>query len=205
MARPDQPRPAPGSAVPRSRFHWRRLNAATHRDLGYLSVALTLVYGVSGLAVNHIHQWNPNYRQTRRFEQIRPLPREESTEWLATAAKAELKPAGTFKSAFQPDEDTLQLFYRETTYSVDLATGQVLVEATRPRPVLYALNQLHLNAPKRLWTWIADLYALALILLALTGMFILKGPKGITGRGAWLVAIGTAVPAAYWAWFAWLR
>ncbi len=88
---------------------------------------------------------------------------------------------------------------------MDLPTGKVLVEATRPRPVLYALNQLHLNGPKRLWTWIADLYALALIVLAGTGAFIIKGRKGITGRGAWLVGLGAAIPLAYWTWFAWLR
>lgn len=184
---------------------WRKWNAAVHRDLGYLSVALTLVYGLSGLAVNHIHHWNPSYEKSRRVEQIRPLPKEESTERLVRLAQEQLRPPGSFKNAFQPDDDTLQLFYKEATYAIDLPTGKVLVEAVRPRPVLFALNQLHLNAPKRLWTWIADLYALALILLALTGMFILKGPKGITRRGAWLVGAGTAIPVAYWAWFAWLR
>lgn len=194
------PAQAPGSRLP-----WRRWNAATHRDLGYLSVALTLVYAISGIAVNHIHQWNPNYAKTKQVLQIRPLPKDDPTERLVQAAQAELKPSGTFKSAFQPDDDTLQLFYKEATYAVDLPTGKVLVEATRPRPVLFALNQLHLNSPKRLWTWIADLYALALIVLAVTGAFIIKGRKGITGRGAWLVGLGTAIPVAYWTWFAWLR
>jgi hypothetical protein len=184
---------------------WRRWNAAVHRDLGYLSVALTLAYGISGLAVNHIHQWNPNYAKSKRVEQIRPLPKEETTEHLAEAAKAQLKPSGTFKGAFQPDDDTLQLFYKEATYSVDLPTGKVLVESVQPRPVLFALNQLHLNAPKRLWTWIADLYAAALIVLAGTGMFIIKGRKGITGRGAWLVGVGAVIPTAYWLWYAYLR
>lgn len=197
--------PRDRSVGPQPRIPWRKWNAATHRDLGYLSVALTLVYGISGLAVNHVHQWNPNYAKTKRVEQIRPLPSEESTERLAEAAKAQLQPTGTFKSAFQPDDDTLQLFYKEATYSVDLPTGKVLVEAVQPRPVLFALNQLHLNAPKRLWTWIADLYAIALIVLAGTGMFIIKGRKGITGRGAWLVGLGAAIPTAYWLWFAWLR
>jgi hypothetical protein len=36
-----------------------------HRDLGYVCVGLTLVYAVSGVAVNHVRDWNPNYRITR--------------------------------------------------------------------------------------------------------------------------------------------
>jgi hypothetical protein len=197
--------PAAAAAGSKPGLPWRRWNAATHRDIGYLSVALTLVYGISGIAVNHIHQWNPNYAKSKRVEQIRPLPKEESTDRLTQAAQEQLQPPGTFKSAFQPDDDTLQLFYKEATYSVDLPTGKVLVETTQPRPVLFALNQLHLNTPKRLWTWVADLYAAALIALACTGMFILKGREGITGRGAWLVGLGTAIPTVYWTWFVFLR
>ena len=184
---------------------WRRWNAALHRDLGFLTVALTLAYAISGLAVNHIAQWNPNYTKTKEARQIPPLDPKAPTEALVRQAQAALRPEGTFKNAFQPDDDTLQLFYDKATYAVDLPTGKVLVEATRPRPVLFALNQLHLNAPKRLWTAIADLYALALIGLALSGLFILKGPKGISGRGKWLVAAGTALPVLYWAWWSTLR
>ena len=94
--------------------------------------------------------------------------------------------------------ETLQLFFRQATYSIDLPSGAVVIEAARPRPVLFEFNQLHLNTPKRLWTVVADAYAVALIVLALTGMFVLKGRAGITGRGAWLTAIGVLLPGLYW-------
>jgi hypothetical protein len=183
---------------PRRGLPWRRWNAALHRDTGYLAVALTLVYAISGLAVNHIASWNPNYTRTQEIRQIQPLSSQAPFASLVASAKAALQPEGRFKSAFQPDDDTLQLFYDQTSYAIDLPTGKVLVDATRPRPVLHAMNQLHLNAPKRAWTLIADLYAVALILLSLTGLFIIKGPKGFLGRGWWLVGIGTAIPLFYW-------
>ena len=180
---------------------WRRWNAATHRDVGYVTVALTVAYAISGLAVNHIASWNPNYAKVKEVRQIQPLSRTDPTEALVRAAQAQLQPEGRFKSAFQPDDDTLNLYYERASYAVDLPTGTVLVEAVRPRPVLYAMNQLHLNAPKRLWTVIADLYAVALIVLAFTGLFILKGPQGFLGRGLWLTGAGAAVPVAYWIWW----
>jgi hypothetical protein len=188
----------------RGRLPWRRWNAAIHRDVGYLSVALTLAYALSGLAVNHIASWNPNYVKTREVRRIAPMDPAEPAGSLIQKAQAQLRPEGRFKNAFQPDDDTLQLFYDRATYAVDLPTGQVLVDATRPRPVLHALNQLHLNAPKRLWTAIADLYAVALIVLALSGLFILRGPKGALGRGLWFVGAGLAVPLCYWLWWRYL-
>ena len=85
-----------------------------------------------------------------------------------------------------------------------MPTGTVIVDAVRPRPVLFEMNQMHLNTTKGVWTIIADVYALALIFIALSGMFVLKGRHGITGRGAKLVAIGTLIPLSYWFYYLYL-
>ena len=44
----------------------------------------------------------------------------------------------------------------------------------------------------------AGYLAVGLILMAVTGMFVLKGRTGITGRGAWLVSAGVLLPVVYW-------
>lgn len=167
-----------------------------HRDVGYLAVALTIAYAISGIAVNHIADWNPNYRVTKTFTTVAPIDAVAPND-LVPVAMQHLQLTEQPRSSFQPDSNTLQLFYKGTTYHVDLPTGKVMVEATRPRPVLFEMNQLHLNHAKRAWTWIADVYALALLLLAITGLFVLKGKNGITGRGAWLTAAGF-LPIVYW-------
>ena len=58
---PDEPRPAerPRRAAP---FNWRAFIRGLHRDAGYLAVGLTVVYALSGLAVNHIAQWDSNFK-----------------------------------------------------------------------------------------------------------------------------------------------
>jgi hypothetical protein len=181
-----------------SRFSWRRLNRILHRDIGYAVVGLTLVYGVSGIAVNHAADWNPNYVREQWTESIPPVAAQVRDAMIAEAVAALRLPEGP-ETTFRPDPYTLQLFYPGMTYSIDLPSGRVLVERVRTRRVLFELNQMHLNTPKRTWTVIADLYAGLLILVALTGLFVLKGKTGITGRGAWLTALGVAVPALYWA------
>ncbi len=184
-------------AKQRAAIPWRRWSIALHRDIGYLAVALTIAYAISGLAVNHLADWNPNYRITKTFATIAPISAQTSPEIVALAVERLQLTAAPAKS-FRPDPQTLQLFYKAKVYHVDLPTGNVMIESNVPRRVLYEMNQLHLNQPKRVWTWVADAFALALIVLAVTGLFVLKGRLGITGRGAWLTALGTAVPLGFW-------
>jgi hypothetical protein len=155
------------------------------------------VFGISGLALNHVADWNPNYRQTRVASQIEPLVGADR-DALVTDARAKLSLAETPLNAFRPDPYTLQLFYEGRTYLIDAPTGNVITEETRPRPVLFQLNQMHINASKGVWTVISDLYALTLIGMALTGLFIVKGRYGLAGRGKWLVGVGALIPLAYW-------
>ena len=59
------------------------------------------------------------------------------------------------------------------------------------------MNFLHLNTPKELWTWISDLFAASLIILAITGLFMIKGKKGFNGRGKWLFVLGIFIPILF--------
>ena len=53
---------------------WRKWNNIIHRDLGYLCVGLTIIYSISGIAVNHVDEWNPNYNIIKTESVITPLP-----------------------------------------------------------------------------------------------------------------------------------
>lgn len=161
---------------------------------------LTVIYGVSGIAVNHVADWNPNYVKSKTFVEIEPITA-AGRDTIVALARQRLQLTEEPQNSFRPDPETLQLFYEGRTYLIDLPTGNVVIERTQARPVLYEMNQLHLNAPKSVWTYIADLYAVSLIVVAVTGLFVLKGRYGISGRGAWLTAIGTAIPIMYWLYY----
>ncbi|MFA6457669.1 MAG: PepSY-associated TM helix domain-containing protein [Bacteroidota bacterium] len=186
------------------RYFWRRWNVVLHRDIGYFSVALVIIYGISGLAVNHVADWNPNYVRTKEIVSIQPIASTEKDTIIAVVME-QLHLPEMPENYFRPDPETAQLFYPGTTYSVDLPTGNVLIEQTRRRMVLFEMNQLHVNAPKGLWTYIADLFALSLIFMGISGLFILKGKNGLKGRGKWFVSAGTALPLLYWIWYQYLQ
>ena len=54
-------------------MNWRRWNYILHRDIGFLCVGLTLVYAISGVAVNHVKDWNPSYNVERVQTNIGPV------------------------------------------------------------------------------------------------------------------------------------
>ncbi|MGD8320592.1 MAG: PepSY-associated TM helix domain-containing protein [Gemmatimonadota bacterium] len=178
---------------------WRRWNAAIHRDLGYLCAGLTLVYAVSGVAVNHTADWNPNYSVRSRVVTLEGLdPTASRSPGFARSVLDRLGVDGPARGTFRPDAETVQIFLADArTVTVDLTGGQASLEEVRDRPGLRMANFLHLNHARKLWTWMADLYAVALAVLAVTGLFVLRGRNGITGRGAWLTAAGVAIPALF--------
>lgn len=71
------------------------------------------------------------------------------------------------------------------------------MERWHERPFLRDANFLHLNQPRKAWTWIADGYALLLRFLAVSGLFILKGNTGLVGRGKWFLLAGLVLPLVY--------
>ena len=185
----------PGPTRRKRPFQWRRWNNVLHRDIGYSIFVLTFVYAISGVAVNHSHQWNPNYVVTHRMVQLGPVQAEALQD--RQVVEGLLAGAGLpsdHRTTFRTDPQTVRIFLEEGTVDVDLATGEARVELVRNRRLLYELNFLHLNTPKQLWTWVADLYAILLAFVALTGLFVRKGDKGLFGRGKWFVALGLAVP-----------
>jgi len=174
----------------------RRLVVATHRDLGYLFAGLTVIYAISGVAVNHIHHWNPSYVVETQVLQLGQLP-DAATDELAAEVLRRLDVDEQPVSVVRMDPDELRIFLGERTLSVTIPGGRVVDETVRQRPLLHQANYLHLNHGKGVWTWVADLYAVALLVMALTGIFIVKGKKGLAGRGRWLLLAGLAIPVVY--------
>ncbi len=174
---------------------WRKWNNIIHRDLGYLCFGLTILYVISGVAVNHIHDWNPTYKIERLSSRV-DLSRIDDTDnnALALTVLSQLDETAPLKNIFRVDDATLKIFVVDNNITVNISDGMVFQEKSYKRNILYQANFLHLNHAKKWWTWFADLYAIGLGILAVTGLFVLRGKKGITGRGLWLTGSGLLVP-----------
>lgn len=195
--------PARGRPAPRLRLRWRALLRAMHRDMGYLVVGLTFVYAVSGLALNHIEDWDPNFTPVDATHELPAALRDGLPADDAALAAAVLEAAGRsdrVEDVFRIDDRNVDVILAEATLHVDVKRGVIKEEGQRPRFLLRVANWLHANRGKKAWTYVADAYAVLLLVLATSGMFMLAGRKGLLGRGAVLVVLGVAVPIAYVAW-----
>ncbi len=197
---------------------FRRLLRHWHRDVGYVCAALTLTYAVSGLAVNHASDWDYNratvVTQQRLGSPVALLtPADPARRRLlasnpaaVTSAEEALlaKAIGQRLGIPAPPHNTLwrtrfELAVHFTAgdrdhVSYDVRTGLATRTIRKDRPLLRQLNFLHLNEGRRWWTYVADAYALSLVFLTLSGILIVRGPRGLRGRGGLLCAAGALIP-----------
>lgn len=173
---------------------WRAWLRAIHRDFGYVAVGFTVIYALSGLAINHIKDWDPNFTSTEKTLTIAPIPDDASDD---EAVRRVTDATGTGK----PDEvyragDEVRLSYASGTQVTAIA-DTVTVQAREARFFLRVANWLHYNRGKKAWTYVADVYAIMLLYLAISGIFMIKGRLGFRWRGALLISAGIAVPLGY--------
>ena len=155
---------------------------------------MTIIYALSGLALNHLRDWNPNYIVTH--ERIHWHPEGEVTADAVQQLLQQHDLADQYKTHYFPNPDRLKIFLKSGSVDIDLNTGNGYIEHLRKRPLFFQVNFLHYN-PRTLWTWFSDLFCVALLLIAVTGLFIIRGKNGITGRGAILTGIGIIIPAVF--------
>ena len=179
-------------------MRWRGVFRIIHRDVGYVAVALTIAYALSGVAVNHIEDWNPNYSLDVRSVDIGPLPTDSLAAMEAHVIAKLALDRKTVRGHFQESATDFRVFLDEGQEArVDPRTGKGTLKTLSRRAVLFEVNALHLNNLKGVWTYVADLYAIALMVLAITGMTMMKGQSGFMGRGKYFVLAGLAIPVTF--------
>ncbi len=177
-------------------LNWRKWNRILHRDLGYFFFGMTLIYALSGIALNHIDDWNPSYIIENRKISIGKALTDSASAIAVKQFLATHSLAGEYKSHYSPRQGFLKIFIDNGSVDLDLNSGKGVIERLQRRPLFFHVNFLHYN-PKKLWTWFSDLFCVGLMLVAITGLFILRGKKGITGRGAWLTGAGLLFPLIF--------
>lgn len=176
------------------KFNWRKWNRVIHRDFGYLFFGMTIIYCLSGIAINHMKDWNPNYVIVTQEIQL-DIPENIDKTFIKNFLSEE-EIDNPYLNHYFPSETDLKVFLKEGTVYVDLETGEGLVELSKRRMFFKPMNYLHYN-PVKYWTWYSDIFSGALILVAISGLFIARGKKGITGRGAWMTVLGILIPIVF--------
>ena len=172
-----------------------KINRFLHRELGFFFVGMTIIYAISGIAINHVNDWNPNYSITNEKIEINPITKKvdeiKAKEILSKFEEVEL-----YKSHYYPSPNNLKIFFKGGNLIIDTKTGKGYHETMKKRQILFQFNKLHYN-PNKWWTIFSDIYAVSLFIIALTGLYVTKAKNGIRGRGGILALIGAIIPILF--------
>ena len=177
----------------------RKWSRNIHRDLSYVLSGMVIIYAFSGIAMNHRDSFNPNYSiEQKEFKLEKALPeKQQITKEDVIELLTPLDEADNYTKHYFPKDETLKVFLKGgSNIVVDLGTQQVEYEKVTKRPILSAFARLHYN-PGRWWTYFADFFAIGLLVLTLTGIVMIKGPKGVWGRGGIELLIGICIPLLF--------
>jgi hypothetical protein len=189
-------RRGPGAAITaRIGKRWRAWLRAIHRDIGYLAVGFTVIYALSGIAMNHIDDWDPNFHATEITRPITPIPDEISDAEAARRIAAAAGTTGKLDDVYRAG-DEVRLSYADGTKLTAIG-GTLTVQHRRDRLFFRLADWLHATRGKQAWKYIADAYAVLLLYLAVSGIFMIKGRLGLRWRGAVLIGLGLAGPVGY--------
>lgn len=185
----------PGSRSLNIKKRWRAWLRAIHRDFGYLAIGFTVIYAVSGIAQNHIEEWGDvSYKATERVITI-PEIADTTPDIVAVKAVADAVKLGV-PTEHTRAGDEIHLSYANGVKVV--AIGRTVTIQTRERRAFIGVaNWLHTARGKKAWKYISDAYAVLLLYLAISGMFMIKGRLGLKWRGTILIGAGVAVPVLY--------
>ena len=173
----------------KSLTYWLRV---VHRDLGYLMAGVCIIYATSGFLLNHMGGKDQAFKTveaTIPFEKNLDLASFE-TAWNAQADLPVLK------KVMPVDDGHFRLMLEGGVGVYSTAEGVVDYETHKKRPVIYWFNRMHYNRIQG-WNVMGDFFAFSLAFFAISGLFLVKGKNGLTGRGKWLLLIGILIPLAY--------
>ena len=161
---------------------------------------MILIYAMSGIALNHRREFNPNYSVDRieyKIDKKLPAKAQIDKDYVVSSILADIDEQDNYTKHYFPVDGQMKVFLKGgSNLFVNMQTNEAVYEKVTQRPFFSAITGLHYN-PGSWWTTFSDIFAGGLILITLTGLIMVKGPKGIIGRGGIELLIGIAIPLLF--------
>ena len=147
-----------------------------HRRIGLLVTGVMLVFAISGFALNHQSQWDPYYTVSKRHEIVKDLGLSMDEDELDLYLRKKYSINEKMNSSVWENSRTVTISYSNgISFVIDFKNKSIVEEVTSKRPVIYNFIHLHLNAFKGLWIYFSDFFAIGLIFLSISGVYLTLG------------------------------
>jgi len=174
---------------------WMRI---LHRDIGFFFIGTSIIYGISGIAMNHVKDWNPSYYVSfEDFETTKDLKEEITSEENILALLDDVDNRTNYKVHTYLNDSVLKIYLdKGSVIELNTNTGKGHAELLRKRAFFYEVNYLHYN-PNIWWTWFSDIFSVSLIFFAISSVFMVRGKKGAWGIGGIYIVFGIIIPIVF--------
>jgi hypothetical protein len=168
----------------------------THRDIAYFYLGLIIAFSFSGIFLNHRQAWHPKrYKAEVREFTVTPVDKDSvSDSFIATFTKEQNIEDNLRR--FTLNGNNLRISYVNHDVDVDIVTGAASIVHYKITPVLGQMTILHVDTSKW-WIYYSDVFGAAMLVIAITGMFIEKGKNSFWKRGWKLALVGVIFPLIF--------
>lgn len=168
-----------------------------HRDFAYFYLGLIISFSLSGIFLNHRRVWHPiRYKYaTKEITLSKSVTADQVDDAYLKDFSKEFGITDQIRR-YAVDGNTLRVSYADHDAEVDLTTGKGKIGEYRQTPMLGQMTELHVTTNKW-WIYYSDIFGLAMLTIAITGMFISKGQTSFKQRGWKLALIGIIFPLIF--------
>lgn len=163
-----------------------------HRDLGYFYIGLIVSFAFSGLMMNHREYWHPEKYTTETKQIQENLPSEENlNEKFAEDLGKKLNIDDKIRRQ-GVKKGTYKISFENHDVEIDLKSGKGEIVSFKKTPIISQSMKLHKNT-SNFWIYYSDIFAISLIIIALTGTIMIKAGKFSWKNRGWKLAVAGVV------------
>ena len=159
-----------------------------HRDLGYFFLGLIITFAFSGILMNHRDSFHAEkYTIETKAIEINLANQEDISEEKAIAIGKELGIKDKFRR-HRIKKNELSISYENNDIEIDLITGKGEITSFIKTPIVSQMMKLHKNT-SNWWIYFSDIFGISLIIIAITGILMVKHGKHTFKRRGWKLAL----------------
>lgn len=169
----------------------------THRDLAYFFLGLIIAFSFSGIFLNHRQAWHPRRYtvETNQFT-VTPVVKDSVNDAYIEQFTKSQNIDDVLRRFQINEENILRISYTTHDVDIDLTTGEGKIVTYKTTPLLGQMTKLHVDTSKW-WIYYSDVFGIAMLVIAFTGMFIEHGKNSFQHRGWKLALAGIIFPLIF--------
>ncbi|MBP6386454.1 MAG: PepSY-associated TM helix domain-containing protein [Pseudarcicella sp.] len=169
-----------------------------HRDLGYFFIGLIISFSFSGILQNHRNMWHPEKYvvETKQVSTTLPTNENEINEDFAKDLMKKWGIEDKFRR-INTKENIIKISLEKHDIELNKTTGKGEMIVYKKTPFISHTMKLHMNS-SNWWIYYSDIFAIALIVIAVTGtMMYKKGEQSFSKKGWKLALAGLIFPLIF--------